>query len=98
MKKNDKYIIRTEKAGVFYAGIKSRKNEGGVAEAVLTDARRIHYWTGATECIGISQNGVGEGSRVTVAIPEMTVTGFIEALPCTEKARKSLDRINPWTL
>lgn len=88
-----KYIIRTDRAGVFYAGIESRNG----SEAVLTDARRIHYWQGATECIGISQNGVGPGSRVTQSIPRMEVLGVIEVLPVSEKAQEVLDKCPAWT-
>lgn len=90
--KNDKYIIRTDRAGVFYAGIESRNGQ----EAVLTDARRIHYWQGATECIGIALHGLGSGSKVTEAAPKLTVLGVIEEIPCTDKARKCLDKHPAW--
>lgn len=87
-----KYIIRTDRAGVFYAGIESRNG----SEAVLTDARRIHYWQGATECIGIALNGVGEGSRITASIPTMTVLGVIEVLPVSEAAQEVLEKWPAW--
>ena len=89
-----KYIIRTDRAGVFYAGIESRNG----SEAVLTDARRIHYWQGATECIGIALNGVGAGSRVTASIPKMEVLGVIEVLPVSEEAQEVLDKCPAWTV
>ena len=90
---NNKYIIRTEKAGVFYAGIAERRG----SEADLTDARRIHCWTGATECIGIAQGGVGSGSRITIPQPQMTILGVIEVHPVSDKARASLDSVKAWT-
>ena len=37
------YIIRCDKAGVFFGHIKDRNGD----EAVLTDVRRIWYWEGA---------------------------------------------------
>lgn len=87
-----KCIIRAKSAGIFYASIKRREGD----EADLENARRIHYWEGATECIGIATDGVGPGSRLTVSIPEMTVLGVIEVIPCSEKAVKILDAIPEW--
>jgi hypothetical protein len=86
-----KYIIRTERAGVFYARIAERRG----TETELLDARRIHYWAGATECIGIALNGVGAGSRLTAEIGSMTVMGTIEVLPCSEK---SMEVLNKWPI
>lgn len=95
MKATDKkYIIRTDRAGVFYAGIKERRG----SEADLTDARRIHYWRGATECIGIAQSGVGDGSKVTVSVPAMTVLGVIEVISVSASARKKLEAQKEWKI
>lgn len=87
------FIIRTAQAGVFFAEISDRRGD----EADLVNARRIHYWQGATECIGISQFGVGASSRITVAIPSMTVLGVIEVLPCSEVAHKCLAEFPVWS-
>jgi len=87
------YIIRTEKAGVFFAKIAERRGQ----EVDLLNARRIHYWTGATECIGISQNGVKKGSRLTVPIDSMTILGVIELLPCSDDATRNLLEMPAWT-
>lgn len=87
------FIIRTAQAGVFFAEIAERRGD----EADLINARRIHYWQGATECIGISQTGVGTSSRLTVVIPAMTVLGVIEVLPCSESADKNLSEFPVWT-
>lgn len=91
---NQKYIIRTEKAGVFYAEIEDRRG----SEADLKNARRIWRWVGATECIGIAVNGVGSGSSVTVQIPSMTVIGVIEIIPCSDKAMKAIDGVTAWVV
>lgn len=91
---SQKYIIRTERAGVFFASIADRRG----SECDLLNARRIHYFNGATECIGISQSGVGTGSRLTVTIPSMTVLGVIEVLPCTAAAQKTLEEWPEWTV
>ena len=90
--KNQTYIIRTDRAGVFFAEVTERNG----SEAKLVNARRIHYWHNATDCIGISQTGVGPDSRLTVTVPEMEVLGVIEVIPCTEAADKNLREVKEW--
>jgi hypothetical protein len=92
--KEQKYIVRCDRAGVFFAGIRDRRG----AEADLVDARRIHSWQGATECIGIARSGVGRNSRITAAAPSMTVLGVIEVIPCSDEAQASLEAHPEWTL
>jgi len=93
MENNEQYyIIRTDRAGVFFAQIAERRGD----EADLRNARRIHYWSGATECLGIATNGVGHGSRITVSVTEMTVLGVIEIHPATEKATECLKNFASW--
>ena len=88
-----KYIIRTDRAGVFYAGIESRKGD----EANLVDARRIFYWDGATECIQISQEGLdSKNSKLTMPAESLTVLGVIEVHPVTDKAQKVLESVPVW--
>lgn len=88
-----KYIIRTDRAGVFFSEITERRG----SEVDLVNARRIHYWQGATECIGIASNGVGPNSRLTVCIPAMTVLGVIEIIPVTPEAARILEDYPVWT-
>lgn len=88
------YIIRTAQAGVFFAELGERRG----SEADLINARRIHYWQGATDGIGISQTGVGALSRITTAIPAMTVLGVIEILPCSDAAHKNLSEFPVWAV
>jgi hypothetical protein len=89
---NQKYIVRTDRAGVFYARIAERRGN----EIDLLDARRIHYWARATECIGIALNGVGGDSRITAPIASMTVLGVIEILPVSPKAEEVLSAWPVW--
>ena len=89
-----KYIIRTDRAGVFFAEITDRRG----SEIDLANARRIHYWNGASECIQLSQEGYNKEGRMTMAIPSMTVLGVIEVLPCTESAAANLEAKPIWKL
>lgn len=91
---DQKFIVRTDRAGVFFCEIESRSG----SEATLTNARRIHYWQGASECIQIAQEGVGGRSKITMSIPSLTVLGVIEILPCTDAAARNLSEWPEWKL
>lgn len=92
--KPQKYIIRTDRAGVFYAEIAKRRGN----EADLVNARRIYSWSGAATCSQISVDGVSPSSRITLAVPTMTVLGIIEFHPCSDKACASLDSVPEWKM
>lgn len=91
-----KFIIRTIHAGVFYGEIKERKGD----EAVLANVRRIWFWSGAATLSQMAQEGVKNPRRCkfTVYVPEMTVLGVIEVIPCTEAAIKSIESVEAWRL
>lgn len=88
------YIIRCEKAGVFFGHIKDRSGD----EAVLTDVRRIWYWEGAATLSQMAMEGVKkpEACKFTVTVPEMTVLGVIEIIPCTDEAVQSILGVPEW--
>ena len=87
-----KYIVRSRGAGVFYARIAERRGQ----EADLLDARRLHYWTGAASLSQVAMDGVRDGSRLTVAVPSMTVLEVLEVIPVSEKAHKCLEGFPEW--
>lgn len=91
---NQKYIIRCDRAGVFYAEIKERRG----SEADLVNARRLWYWDGAASLSQLAVEGVKapRNCKFTVTVPEMTVLGVIEVIPCTEAAVKSIDGVAAW--
>ena len=96
MKENQKYIIRCNQAGVFYAEIKERRG----SEADLVNARRLWYWEGAASLSQLATEGVTRpgNCKFTVTVPSMTVLGVIEVIPCTESACKSIDGVRVWKL
>lgn len=89
-----KYIIRCDRAGVFYAEIKERRG----SEADLVNARRLWYWDGAASLSQLATEGVTapRNCKFTVTVPEMTVLGVIEVISCTEAAVKSIDGVPVW--
>ena len=93
-KQDQKYIVRCDRAGVFYANV--TKREG--SEAELSNARRIYYWRGAATLSQLANEGCSAQSQITVSVPTMTVLGVIEVIPCSEKAVKVLDGIREWRI
>lgn len=87
-------IVRADRAGVFFGKIKERVGD----EAVMNDVRRIWYWNGAASISQLAMEGVKhpELSKFTVVVPEMTILGVIEIIPCTEEAVKNIKAVSVW--
>ena len=91
---NKKYIIRCKEAGLFYGEIKERRGD----EVDLLNCRRIWFWDGAASLSQLAVDGVSkpDNCKFTVYVPEMTVLGVVEIIPCTEKAIKSIEGVKEW--
>lgn len=94
MMDNKWYIIRTVHAGVFFGHIKERNGD----EVVLTDVRRLWYWSGATSLSQMAMEGVRhpENCKFSGAVLEMVVLGVIEIIPCTDEAVNSIRSVREW--
>jgi hypothetical protein len=92
--KSKNVIVRTYSAGVFAGVLKSRKG----SEAVVTNARRLWYWSGAASLSQLSVDGVSNPTmcKFPVAVPEVTLLGVIEILPLSDKAKASIDAVPAW--
>jgi len=93
-KKDNRKIVRTHSAGVFFAEVQSRKGK----EAVLRNARRLWYWSGAASLSQLAVDGTKHPSdcKFPVAVDRIEVTEVIEILDTTEAARTSLDAVPVW--
>lgn len=94
---NENYsVIRTQSAGV-HAGYLSETalSEGRV---VLKSARRIWYWDGAASLSQLALEGVSkpENCKFSVVVPEITLLGVIEIIPCTISALKNIAGVKAW--
>jgi hypothetical protein len=91
---NKWYIIRCDRAGVFFGHIKERTG----SEATLTDVRRLWYWDGAASLSQMAVEGVKNpmNCKFTVTVPEMTVLGVIEIIPCSDKAAECILGVPEW--
>ena len=87
-------IIRTYSAGVFAGYVKEREGK----EAVIVKSRGIWYWKGACGLSQLATDGTNEPNscKFTVEVPLREVMEVIEIIPCTEKARKSIQGVAIW--
>lgn len=89
-------IARTYSAGVFAGYLKERNGK----EAMLLNARRIWYWSGAASLSELAVSGTSTPSRCKfpVAVPQVELTEVIEVLRVTETAKKSIESVPVWTM
>lgn len=84
--KDNFVVIRTYSAGVHCGELAERDGK----EVRLLNARRIWSWKGANTLSEIAMRGVGEGSRVSEAVPSIILTEAIEIIETTEAGAKNL--------
>lgn len=89
-----KFIVRCYGAGVFYGEIVNRNGQ----EAELANVRQIWRWSGAASLMQLASEGVSRprDCKFTVTVDSLIVTQVIEIIPCTEKAIKSIESVEPW--
>ena len=90
------YIVRCNGAGVFFANIKERNG----SEAVLTNCRRLWYWSGAASLSQLALEGVKDprNCKFTVVVPEMTVLNVLEFIPCSVEAENNIKAVPVWKM
>lgn len=76
-------VVRTYSAGVHIGTIASQNGK----EISLTNARRLWSWKGAFTLSEIATKGPGNGSKLSVEVPEISLTEAIEIIPTTEAAQ-----------
>lgn len=88
------YIVRADRAGVFFGKIKTCSHD----RVHMTDVRKIFYWDGACAVEELAVNGVQrpDDCKFTVIVDEMTIADPIQIIPCTEKAVKILSEVPVW--
>lgn len=96
MYENQKCIIRTNRAGVFFANVK--EYDRVTRDIILTDCRRLWYWDGACSLSQLAIDGTNHPSecKFSIKVPEMAVMEVIEIIPCSDKAIKSIEGVKEW--
>lgn len=87
-------IIRTYSAGVFAGILKSRDGQ----EVVVEQAIRLWRWAGAASLSQLAVSGTSkpENCKFPPPVPEVLVTQVIEIIPCTDRARASIESVPEW--
>ena len=64
----------------------------------MTNVRRLWYWDGAASLSQLAVNGTvaPNNCKFTVVVPETTILGVIEIIPCTDKAIASIEGVAVW--
>lgn len=89
-----KYIVRADRAGVFFGEIESRTG----SEVTMRNVRRIWRWEGANSISQLAVDGpkAGKICKFSVEVESMTILGVIEIIPCTAKATQSISEVPAW--
>jgi hypothetical protein len=92
----DYCMVRTYSAGVFAGYLESREGK----EAIVRNARRIYYWDGAATISQLAVDGTKapQNCKFPVAVDKVILTEVIEVIPCTQKARKSIEGVPVWEI
>lgn len=82
-------IVRT-----MYAGVHTGTLESNDAKTVvLSDARRVWRWRGANTLNEMSLRGIDETySRISEAVPSITLLDTVEIIECSKDAKANLER------
>lgn len=87
-------IVRSNGAGVFFGEVKSRSGD----TVVLTNARRLWYWDGASSLSELAQYGTAtpDNCKFPCPVDEVEVFNVLEILSVTEDAARSIDGVKEW--
>ena len=87
-------IVRTLSAGVFAGILESREGK----EVVMTDARRLWYWSGAASLSQLAMEGTKDARNCKFPCPvnRVELTEAIEILDVTPAAEKSIREVPIW--
>lgn len=94
MKTKQKFIVRCDRAGVFYGEVKSKTKD----TIVMTNVQKVFYWEGACAIEELAKEGTAkpENCKLTVVIDELELKHWIQIIPCTPKSIKILNAIKIW--
>ena len=96
IKKNQYYIVRAARAGVFFGKIREKSADS----VIMTDVRKLWYWDGAAAVEQLALDGVcaPENCKFTVKVPAMGIMEPIQIIPCTEKAAGIIKAVREWKM
>jgi len=87
-------IVRASAAGCHAGYLKENTDK----TVILCKARRLYYWDGAATLSQMSVDGVSapQNCKFPCEVDEITIADWCEIIPCTEKARVSIQGVAVW--
>ncbi|MBQ1778709.1 MAG: hypothetical protein IIZ93_11175 [Acidaminococcaceae bacterium] len=87
-------IVRANGAGVFFGSIESEEGD----TVIMTNVRRIWYWSGAASLSELAQYGTSNPSecKFPCSVDKIKIFNVIEILDVTEKAAATIDGVPEW--
>lgn len=87
-------IVRCDRSGVFAGYVKEISGQS----ATLINSRMLWYWDGAATLSQLAMEGVKlpDKCKFPMEVPVRYVTDVVERIPCTQKAKDSIDSVPVW--
>lgn len=87
-------IIRGDRSGVFAGTLEAQEGR----EVVLTNCRRLWYWSGAASLHQVAVDGVKNpcDCKFTVTVSKIKILDAIEVIPATDVAEASIKAVAEW--
>jgi hypothetical protein len=91
-----KKVVRTTTRDVWLGEIEKRDGDN----IVLTDARRLWFWSGAASLSQLAMEGVKNPGQCKFprAVDRVELFGVIEILDCTDVAIQNLEEVRIWEI
>lgn len=91
-----KFIVRCNRAGVFYGEIEERNGR----EVKMHNVRCLWYWDGAATLLQLAAEGTANpgGCNFTMTVDSLEVLDAIEIIPCTAEAMESIEGVEEWKI
>lgn len=92
--KKQKFIVRCDRAGVFYGEIEGKNGQ----EIKMRNVRCLWYWEGAATLLQLAAEGTTKPKecKFTMMIDSLVVLDAIEIIPCTAEAIESIESVSEW--
>ncbi len=89
-----KVVVRANQAGVFFGTLKEVDNNN----VILTNARKLYYWSGANTVEQIAESGVKnpEQCNFTCFVDEVLITDIAQMIPCSDEASEIIEEVKVW--
>lgn len=87
-------IVRGKDSGIFAGTVKEIDGQ----RLLMENVRRIWYWDGAASISQLAKSGTTapRNCKFTVCVDSALILDVIEIIPCTEKAVKSIEKVEEW--